>query len=76
MSLKQLNFLKLLQINRYKLIINLEYSKLVTELEVDTGKNKINATIVERPFYDPKMPWLILENYSHGLIGKVFLDYS
>jgi|TARA_B110000116_G_C16492482_1_gene427535 glycine cleavage system aminomethyltransferase T len=36
------------------LIINLEYSKLVTELEVDTGKNKINATIVERPFYDPK----------------------
>ena len=35
-------------------IINLEYSTLGTKLEVDIGKNKISAIIVEKPFYDPK----------------------
>ena len=35
-------------------IINLEYSTLGTKLEVEIGKNKITATIVEKPFYDPK----------------------
>ena len=35
-------------------MINIEYSTLGTKLEVEIGKNKISATIVEKPFYDPK----------------------
>ena len=35
-------------------IVSLEYSKLETVLQVEISSKKINATIVEKPFYDPK----------------------
>ena len=35
-------------------IVSLEYSELETVLQVEISSKKINATIVEKPFYDPK----------------------
>ena len=35
-------------------MIDIEYSKISGKFKVDTNDNKINCTVVEKPFYDPK----------------------
>ena len=35
-------------------MINIEYSEIGTELDVQIGDNNFKSTIVEKPFYDPK----------------------
>ena len=35
-------------------MISIEQSKIGTELDVEILSKKIKATVVEKPFYDPK----------------------